>query len=611
MNKYFLNTSLYIPPFTHTIYIKMFFIICVLLLKCCSCNKLLKIQEQTTNNLSNCINNLIKPFINESDLILIENSINLPKIPSIQASLTKELNTFSSEKFQMYILNIKNSENLEYKINFIRNQKAFNSRAKLLIIVHNSTNTTTFPVILNNHYMYNTFIIKQLTTKLHYIYGYNFYCNGSVTNICPEAKLINKCSNGQPTIDSNGLSDVKLPKLWPKTKLKAVYSLTPPYTTCLSCKYNKGIVIDLFDVVAKELNVEIEYIYMPTLSYRGRKRHRHYRQLLYLLEKRWAHLLLGFHKPDYEEHIDFDMTCASVEDSEHFVVPHSSKIPYWKRIAAVFHPNTILTLILLCILIVVIFYYVYNASFLIALAIFVQILVENPSRSFLKLPKHISCRLILTLWLFGALTISQTFKNRLMLMLLMSKYDHQVDSLKEIANSNMPIYWQLSLDEDFYKLNENSLEEKIYNRFIYSDDVVLSLNLTAFSKNCISSVFRRTFFHYSPKYFNKDSGEPLLHLVSERIASWHAFFYFTKGYPLYEQINSLLMHFKANGFIFSLYEKYKYLSKSLFFRNINIEMNNFTLKNLLPAFYVLVSGQILALVVFLTEYMHFYYWTNW
>lgn len=193
-----------------------------------------------------------------------------------------------------------------------------------------------------------------------------------------------------------------------------------------------------------------------------------------------------------------------------------------------------------------------------------------------------------------------------MLILLMEKYEYEINTLREIEQSSKQIYWRFSLDEDFHKNSNDTFENRISNRIIYTNDLVFAMNLTAFTKKCFTTALKRTFYHYVPKYYMNRDGGPMLHMVTERIAAWHAQFVHTKGYPLYEQINSLLMQLKANGYIFKLYDKYRYMSFKQFLRNFNRRMENFTLKNLQPAFVVLAFGYVLAMLIFLTECLHFY-----
>lgn len=545
----------------------------------------------STNFLSTCIEKVLHT-VDKKKIIYGINLENQIKYPIININITIQLKWFEYEASDVCIINL-TDDNWDLILLTLFKNPNTNPRGLFIVIVNN---VDSYLFTEASKYYITKFIVieKKISSSIRF-YTYRPYLQQNVNNPTIDSILLTTCSKGilDNYINWSLLNDI--PKYWKNTTVNIINNMSPPYTTCLKCKEERGIEFDIFDIIVEKLQFLPNFTRTGGFVVWGDKINGSYNLLWGKLEKRRGDMVIGAFHPKSEEHLNFDMTFGHMEDATYWLVPKAKLLPLWKRLNLIFSLEVYLILFISIIVTTIVSCYLYKESFSSALIMLYQILLEC---SLHRMPDF---RTLIITWTAYCLVISTVFKSKLINVMTENMYDHQIESLSDIVNSKLVINIDTFI-ATFYYHYTNPDEKYILKNYVHCDDHFACVRRTAFQQDAVTVDFERS-YQYTALFLDTE-GNLLLHLCKTPIFPVQIHLFFVKGYPIFPQINDLLIRIRSSGFIQYQYNKMSHHTQMVLSkRKHNLAAKVLSVKHLQIAFFIFCIGMILSSFVFLGEYL--------
>ncbi|KAJ9587834.1 hypothetical protein L9F63_018737 [Diploptera punctata] len=216
------------------------------------------------------------------------------------------------------------------------------------------------------------------------------------------------------------------------------------------------------------------------------------------------------------------------------------------------------------------------------------------------LPKKTDLRILFLSWIIFSMCINTIFQAYLTTFLIQPTYQHQINSFQELLNSGIEFgYTEGWREKDISENQYVAYGERTFGRVAYNRDFCF-----LFSKPSIK-------FILTNKYLD-DKGEPLICIMDEVFYDLIDVFYFQKGHPLLDRINSMIERIVEAGLmdliILRSIELEKVRGAVRGFRRFGDDYGNLNIEQVNGVFFIFLIGNSTALLSFISEMLYFYTW---
>lgn len=300
-------------------------------------------------------------------------------------------------------------------------------------------------------------------------------------------------------------------------------------------------------------------------------------------------MVIGAFHNKFEEHLDFDATFTFMIDGLFWLVPKAEILSGYKKLALVLNFEIFLLLLVTMIVTPIVCRLLYKKDVLDYFFVLYRTLLEAALPRF---PRH---KIVYFHIVIPFLIVSTGFKGSLIHVLSVDHYEYQISTFEDILASNLTI----KLDYDIAQYFRHDRE--VYKRYEYCAIPRECINRTAFERDVVTVDFQRTYEYQLPIFYVDSEGKPLLYLFREPIFPLYIHWYFVKGFPIFHQIDNVLLKLKSSGIIHHLCDKSSFKAKVDLSRKVGIASNILGMKEMGPLLILISFGHFLGLVVFLLE----------
>lgn len=294
---------------------------------------------------------------------------------------------------------------------------------------------------------------------------------------------------------------------------------------------------------------------------------------------------------------DFEFTTPVSNDILCPVVPKSERISKWKMLFHGFYLETWMTILGIVFLCIVAWYFFKCKNsrrineFQIAFFEIYGLLLNVP----IRLPLKLSQRIFIASFLAFNVIITSIFQGTLVQSFTTVSYYADINTLIQLEKSNLHIATSLPV----FKNDQSETMKKLHKRVI--DLNVSSLEQAAFSRNVAAMERKQDADFIIHTKFTKN-GTPLLHVMSECPYSYFIAYIVPKGSPFLPKFNKVILDFFESGLLTKWYKDFvdAIILESLFTKQDN-HPKPFALEDIQTAFYLLILGYIIAILIFLGE----------
>lgn len=565
-----------LPTSTDFSNMRLYYFIILIIIKLYFCYHQSLVQNPIDNQMELCLNGILSNFIQNIKTILlinVETRISLPAISFHSHYLSNK--SIKLINIEWFIINVSSQSDFNMNIEYLYEKYLIKSNSKFVIITQNlSDNLLT---ICSRFFLSNVLFLDESTKK---IYTYRPYQLENANYVPKTFSPVSNCTdnNWNITFKSN------LPKLWSNTTMNAVYFQIAPYFI----DPNNGIESEIMSIVSKKLQFKINY----TAS-----RHPFWTEIYDDIFNRSYDMGVGSFHIGLIEHLKFDTSFTYLEDGIYFLSPKALPLPQWQCLAKVFPPNIYIAMITTMTIASLFCTILYRENFWYALMQFYQMFLGVGS------PTIPTYKTIFITSIYGFFILSVLFQSSLFDSLTTIQYEEQIDSYEKIIKTGIIIYGGMDPIGRILIRNDTDLSKYIPKHFIKCPDPRECINRTAYQRDVISIDFKRTFLYQIPKYYIDSTGNVMLYQFKEPIFPLNINLVFLKGYPIFEQINFVLMHLKESGIISYLCEKISYSIELAMNKQNTIESNVLNLNQLSIGFYLWICGLLLSATVFVIEHI--------
>ncbi|KAL3272892.1 hypothetical protein HHI36_014352, partial [Cryptolaemus montrouzieri] len=455
---------------------------------------------------------------------------------------------------------------------------SFNPRAKHLFIVPNIT--VDFLKFISALFIRDVFFLNPEALDL-----WSPFQNGKEilnwNNLC--TKIHNKvcrCRNNplkMNTIDHllNITGNKRI------SKISAVYIYVKYYSTCPNCT-KKGIIFDIFDIIADHLEIEVEY---------SRRRNRTEKQVL---EKN--DVFIRAYTVEIFYFSEFTMSCLTDEWS--WFVPTPQLIPRWKYLNNIFELRVWLASFALMFIFSVVWTtskFIFDGEFAffeITIAVF-KLFVEQSH----DIRKNYVYRAILAVSVIFFVYFMNTFlKCRFTYLLNGVNYQDDISSFDDIKNNKIHIGFHISLT----RLLNYTAEMKDYlEKFrLECGSVEECLERAAFQRD-IAVLHRARIGRNMMKSYIENNGESLLKEIEPPFIVMQNVIDFQRGHPLFPIFNKYLYNLVELGIAKKVVSKYDPKIEKV--QDGYIEQRALTTEHLVIPLVFWVTGILCSTIIFIME----------
>lgn len=542
-------------------------------------------------NYKKYINSLFN--LEKEDIVYLTIAVNIKyelRLPTIRLTLDQKISLKHFSRVDKYILGIK-CNNYNKILNYVSLYHNFNPQAKFILLWHDHSLNTNLFELLAQKYITWVILLNLLT--------------GELLTFRPfENKNFRKADVTPIFINFQNITQNTKIKTWKNSIVQISYKKSEPYVMNPEGFY-QGMEIKVLMEIAQILKFKTQFI-PYTGRYYNPKKPDTYLEAFGGLKNHQFDVKVGAIYLKDREVEDFDISYAYFQDGIYWAVPKTATIEQWRRIALVFSFSSWILFWISSIMYSCVYYLIlkistkktFDSSILYYLF---GVLMEHSSKIsvFLKLKK------LLVFWILYCLLISTAFKSQMMNIQSGVDYYYQAATLQDIVDSkfyiNMPPGYA-----NLYDNKNNLLEKYIYDNNIECLDLLICLRRVAMNQNTASAAIGRYTRYVMPKLLD-DNGQSLIYISKEKVFSMSIHMIFSKGFPIFAQINCLLLRMEANGMIDHTYEHMDHVLKM---RQTNSERRTRffaknDLKTLCLPFVLLLFGYISSLFALCIEYLHY------
>lgn len=295
-----------------------------------------------------------------------------------------------------------------------------------------------------------------------------------------------------------------------------------------------------------------------------------------------------------------------MEDSLKWIVPAGKRLSHLDSVFSIFSFEVWMCLLLLTIVMPVLVYLAarqrseeirYLKTFQNCFTICFMSSLTQPAYPH---PKTALLRYILALWWFLSLIVLTAYQSHLVTYLNFYQYSRPLNSIEEIVDCKMKFGFNEELHDLFLNFT-NKYEEYIFKNYKECELGYVCLNKTAFNRD-FATITSTRFASRGSYYLSPDDGF-LLHFLEPKVRNILVSIAFTKGHPIFEDFNRLLMIIRSSGFVEYSYDILIHVNNLNAFTSsvLTLNSNDLSLDELSGAFIVLGIGLFIATISFLIE----------
>lgn len=570
-------------------------ILCLILVECIKTLNAISFNASNSDNLYNCVTKILMDSSQSDDNFLWWNFA-IPKFERNNIILNNASKTGVYKRIpNIYILNL-NDDVLSDVLITLEAYKILNSEGKYLLITADTSKENV--KLLTDRYISRILIVNEGDDFIE-TFTYNPYQteNAHVPNL--SVSQTNRCSNSMVAWFQ------KPPKRWTETTVNLAYFDMPPYCKMKDGKIT-GFEADLLAVIRDILKFKINfqhytkwgYIYYPHGSYSGA-----------LKDMKSGKIDGGiglFRQMMYAEH-DFETSYAFTQETVLWTLP-LILISNWQRVLLILSVHVWVVVLALFLLISLLSYLLHKIKLEDHQRSFFNCVVDTYKMSLgmsIGTAHSLPSMLLENGWRIGILIITSLFTSKLIIVLTEDSHQKKLETVEEVVNSDLKI----GLFDGLQYIFENSeypIETKIYENFIPCPSGPSCVNRTAFQQDMANSRGLWTTEIIIPQYYLDEEGKPIIyfmrnHPINRYLISW----LFSKGFPLFPQIDNLLLRLDAHGIISKGYDDVEYLIRLIESSAMNKRNSMYTrpiqTHQLFALFVIYFIGLGLSTVVFVFE----------
>lgn len=278
-----------------------------------------------------------------------------------------------------------------------------------------------------------------------------------------------------------------------------------------------GIEVTILNIIAQHMNFTEFYLQNNSLYWGYSADEEIYDPLHKMLHTRDIDIMYGYSNIVYNKKNDLAWTVSHITDVNYFWVPASHKLPAWKHLIKIFEKELWISLIVTIIFNSICFWMLaklksskrYNKlsnCFFSTWGVLLDIPTITPERNILRIP--------FIIWCIACLIICSAYKSKLVCFLTKPLYEHQIDKIKALINSDLAI--GIDANSLIYFEANNSNERQLIGKRIPCEDFFKCLNDMVTWRNI--SVFnnKRTMKYLIGKNYTDSDGHPLI----VKVRSW-------------------------------------------------------------------------------------------
>ncbi|XP_077285294.1 putative glutamate receptor [Arctopsyche grandis] len=468
--------------------------------------------------------------------------------------------------------------------------------------------------------LYAVILLQDVKVKTTFrVFSWNPYdppkrCGVRSENVSETIVIYDTCSGGHLSLGVN-LFGNKLPSNMQGCTLKVLAMIMPPFVNELA-DGSPGIELELLKTISLKLNVRLALDFNS--SSRGDKLNDHWTGMIGRLEKGEADLALGGIYPDNIVHEDFDASTSYLQDSYTWVVPRALLLPRWLALIIIFERNLWLSagaLYVLCTLIWLILGKLSGEARMhkcldhCALNTWVM----NIGGVAYNRPLNQTLRIFFIFLCIYNIVLVTAYQTKLIMVLTQPSYENQMDSLKDILESDLNVGGLEELkdlfdnaDEELYKIvskrykNIPNVEETLH-------DVIVHRNFSLIASRMFLDDISSKKIEFTDSY-----GDPNYHTLSSNVLSIPVEIVGRKGFPFIGTISDLISLTKSNGLMSKWLRDYAVESKrksaevkrsATFDTRVQDENDDvsLSLEHLEGGFCILAVGYLAGTIAFILE----------
>ncbi|EEZ99796.1 hypothetical protein TcasGA2_TC002576 [Tribolium castaneum] len=248
-----------------------------------------------------------------------------------------------------------------------------------------------------------------------------------------------------------------------------------------------------------------------------------------------------------------------------------------------------------------------NNDFTLAVMFNYQMLLESVTSKLVKIKKD-STRVLTTFTLCAFLIISTLIKSKLIDSFRTHTTECPINTLEDIMKNNFKCYVRADIkelyrfDDSYSHYVSNCVELQEKNVFFNYFEIAKQVALVKDSVIVVETVDYKFLNYFLPhlrgfSYFNV----PTLHRLKPKIKFEFLFAHFTKGYPLRDRFEKMVLRMFSTGIIQKLSKRRYKRGNRVLFTNEIITSKNITFQTISFSFYIWLTGIVVSTVVFFIE----------
>lgn len=511
--------------------------------------------------------------------------------------------------------------NLEEQLNALKVRKSWNPRGQFLVLTtekHSSGRLLVRKVLelLWSFKVLNAVVVVPELPQALVLYTWYPYQSRDVCTHVKEVALDSWLfENGGHLVSNTTLFPLKIPYDLKGCNITISALQVEPYTFLskadnseVACK--DGVECRLLQFIMDKLNMSFELKSpgeemwgdkLENNSWSGMKGH---------LYKNISDIAFGALLLEEELCNVFECTNSYIENYSFWNLPRSEEVAKWKGVFRVFKPTTWLAFGAVCFAVVLLLWRIarnnnavssHTSSYANFCKCFLNVWAVVLGVSASEMPRTSRLRSLFLIWLFYCLHMDTVYLSYLTTFMIHSGYEHQIQNVEELVDSDMEYGYNKGFDKYFNDLTDPTMVKMLRHRK-HCDGYGVEC-LRRMTKNKDFALLATSYFmEYQISRDNVlQPGKSLFYTFQDGFLRNSFVFYLTKRSPLLERINTIIRHAAEGGFLDQWWREMKtswILSSAM---DIQEESSTLTLSHLQSAFVILFLGLGLCLVVFVVE----------
>ncbi|PSN41928.1 Ionotropic receptor 573 [Blattella germanica] len=579
-------------------------------------------SSDVSKNMATCLVNSFQHFHKKSLVIILFDvpedvefqfliyELHLREEWSVSIKSGGHIRQDSSENFFVWA-----PHNLNRLMNLLDELALLNSRARIIILLHNSNGIELILKKCREINMINAVLVEYPNSSsfMQAFTWLPYEPSGTCGRSDIKPIILDRCSieNGRIFDRNSSIFPSKIPFDLQGCPIKIATFPWPPFIfnsrgTRMTDKvyYNSGLEIKLVGEIAKVLNMSLQYLPPPPNDSKWGRRTDSGSWTGILGEVFHGRADLAFASlaatEDRLMHLSPSVTYWS--NAVIWVVPRPQYIAGWKGMFIVFELVTWTALTIVYFIASTLIWCVAKSSHICResaafckLSSCMTLTWASTLEVAVRIPNGQILKAIFICWIIYCLGVTTVYKSSLMSFLTEPHMGPPIRTFEQLLQSGLPLGYTLGLSEYFD-------DPRTQDSLRFCPDIDTCLNYVAFYGNS-SLVSDEWYVRYLiPRLYSDRTGKPLLEILGEDVLSYHIVMIFSKGHILLERFNAIICRICESG----LLEKWMHDINRNKYIDIDEELETesnwgrLTISNLQGPFLILIFGLcISSLVMFL------------